>query len=195
MIASFNRIKSLTPEVPMVQEMMELSSLLEVQGEHVRLVGEDAKKWVLPDAKRSSFPPTVYTATTTTTTTTNTSAIDSNSMSGELAATPTSEAVPVLDSSAASTAESEYMELPDELKLGEFTEQSKFPYLHDPNGVKDALMKKTSTSTSTNTQSQAPSSVVSVVGENGDESSSRLEASTPGTSVVGEVGEDDKAEK
>lgn len=57
MIASFNRIKSLTPEVPLVKEMMELSSLLEVQGEHVRITGEDAKKWVLPDAKASPFPP------------------------------------------------------------------------------------------------------------------------------------------
>jgi hypothetical protein len=57
MIASFNRIKSLTPEVPLVKEMMELSSLLEVQGEHVRITGEDAKKWVLPDAKPSPFPP------------------------------------------------------------------------------------------------------------------------------------------
>jgi hypothetical protein len=64
MIASFNRIKSLTPEVPLVKEMMELSSLLEVQGEHVRITGEDAKKWVLPDAKPSPFPPSTSTSIT-----------------------------------------------------------------------------------------------------------------------------------
>jgi la-related protein 1 len=59
MIASFNRIKNITPEVSLVKEMMELSSLLEVQGDHVRIRGEDSKKWVLPDAKPSPFPPTV----------------------------------------------------------------------------------------------------------------------------------------
>jgi hypothetical protein len=67
MIASFNRIKSLTPEVPLVKEMMELSSLLEVQGEHVRIAGEDAKKWVLPNAQPSPFPPSTYISTATTT--------------------------------------------------------------------------------------------------------------------------------
>jgi len=67
MIASFNRIKSLTPDVPLVKEMMQLSSLLEVQGDHVRIAGEQAKKWVLPHAKASPFPPSEYTPTPATT--------------------------------------------------------------------------------------------------------------------------------
>lgn len=55
MIASFNRIKSLTPDVAIVREVMEMSSLLEVKGDKVRLGGGEAKRWVLPDAKPSSL--------------------------------------------------------------------------------------------------------------------------------------------
>ncbi|WVR04603.1 hypothetical protein IAU60_001613 [Kwoniella sp. DSM 27419] len=57
MIASFNRVKSLTPEVAVVKECMLLSSLLEVREDKVRLAGEDAHRWVLPDAKPSSLGP------------------------------------------------------------------------------------------------------------------------------------------
>lgn len=53
MIASFNRIKSLTPYAAIVREVMVLSSLLEVSGDKVRLAGGEAKRWVLPDAKPS----------------------------------------------------------------------------------------------------------------------------------------------
>lgn len=55
MIASFNRIKSLTPDVAIVREVMEMSSLLEVKGDKVRLGGGEAKRWVLPDAKPSNM--------------------------------------------------------------------------------------------------------------------------------------------
>jgi la-related protein 1 len=55
MIASFNRIKSLTPDVPTVCEVMLLSSLLEVREDKVRLAGAEAKRWVLPDAKPSPW--------------------------------------------------------------------------------------------------------------------------------------------
>lgn len=57
MIASFNRLKSLTPDVAMVKEVMELSSLLEVRDEKVRLSAADFRRWILPDAKASIFPP------------------------------------------------------------------------------------------------------------------------------------------
>ncbi|KAL7419018.1 hypothetical protein Q5752_006703 [Cryptotrichosporon argae] len=55
MIASFNRIKSLTPEVAIIREVMGFSSLLEIREDKVRLAGADGKKWVLPDAKPSKF--------------------------------------------------------------------------------------------------------------------------------------------
>ncbi|WWC86931.1 uncharacterized protein L201_001811 [Kwoniella dendrophila CBS 6074] len=56
MIASFNRVKSLTPDVSIVKECMVLSSLLEVREESVRLAGQDGSRWVLPDAKTSKSP-------------------------------------------------------------------------------------------------------------------------------------------
>ena len=57
MISSFNRLRSLTPEVPVVKEVMLLSSLLEVRENKVRIAGPDSKRWVLPGAKISVFPP------------------------------------------------------------------------------------------------------------------------------------------
>jgi len=57
MIASFNRIKSLTPDVALVKEVMLLSNLLEVRDEKVRLARGESKRWVLPDAKPSTFTP------------------------------------------------------------------------------------------------------------------------------------------
>ncbi|KAK4685331.1 la-related protein 1, partial [Tremellales sp. Uapishka_1] len=56
-IASFNRVKSLTPDPALVKEVMLLSSLLEVRDEKVRLSGPDSRKWVLPDAKKCAFGP------------------------------------------------------------------------------------------------------------------------------------------
>lgn len=57
MIASFNRLRSLTPEVSMVKEVMELSTMLEVREDKVRLAGQESKRWVLPNAPISTFPP------------------------------------------------------------------------------------------------------------------------------------------
>jgi la-related protein 1 len=56
MIASFNRIKSLTPDVAVVEEVMEISSLLELKDGMVRLAGDEAAlRWVLPGARPSKF--------------------------------------------------------------------------------------------------------------------------------------------
>lgn len=55
MIASFNRLKSLTPDIAIIKEVMLLSSLLEVHEDSVRLAGNESRRWVLPDAKPSKF--------------------------------------------------------------------------------------------------------------------------------------------
>jgi la-related protein 1 len=55
MIASFNRIKSLTPDVAIVREVMEMSILLEVKEDMVRLAGDEGMRWVLPDAPPCKF--------------------------------------------------------------------------------------------------------------------------------------------
>ena len=125
MIASFNRIKSLTPEVPLVKEMMELSSLLEVQGEHVRIRGEDAKKWVLPDAKSSPFPPSTSTSITPATASVSDTLDDSMSLE---------------DSTAVSVAESGISVNPEnafDMKDMGFGTELKY----QPDEVKAALMK------------------------------------------------------
>ncbi|BEI86548.1 hypothetical protein CcaverHIS002_0608350 [Cutaneotrichosporon cavernicola] len=51
MIASFNRIKTLTADVAIVTEVMGLSDLLELDGERVRLGNSEWRRWVLPDAQ------------------------------------------------------------------------------------------------------------------------------------------------
>jgi la-related protein 1 len=55
MISSFNRVKSLTPDISIVREMMLLSSILEVKDDSVRLAGGEARRWVLPDARISTI--------------------------------------------------------------------------------------------------------------------------------------------
>jgi hypothetical protein len=47
----------------MVKEVMRLSGMLEVRDDKVRLAGAEAKRWVLPDAKTSTFPPDPITDT------------------------------------------------------------------------------------------------------------------------------------
>ncbi len=54
MIASFNRIKTLTADVAVVKEVMGQSSLLELEADRVRLGGGEWQRWVLPDAKPSN---------------------------------------------------------------------------------------------------------------------------------------------
>lgn len=56
-IASFNRVRSFTPELAVVREVMLLSSLLEVREDKVRLARGQSKLWVLPNAKPSPFGP------------------------------------------------------------------------------------------------------------------------------------------
>jgi len=57
MVSSFNRVKSLTPDNNIIREVMTLSSLLEVREEKVRLANGESKRWVLPDARISTFDP------------------------------------------------------------------------------------------------------------------------------------------
>jgi la-related protein 1 len=57
MIASFNRVKSLTLDTNIIREVLTLSSLLEVRDEKVRLANGESKRWVLPDAKQSTLSP------------------------------------------------------------------------------------------------------------------------------------------
>jgi la-related protein 1 len=57
MIASFNRVRSLTPDVDVVRDVMEMSVYLDVRKDKVRLANGEAKRWVLPDAKVSIFAP------------------------------------------------------------------------------------------------------------------------------------------
>lgn len=174
MIASFNRIKSLTPEVSMVKEMMELSSILEVHEDHVRLRGSGVKKWILPTAKPSTFPPISDESTPS-------------------LATPSSESM-ALDGTSVATASQageepllESVEILDGMGLDAGFGAD---YQHKPGGVADALMKNN------NSSSNNASSSASVL--NGEEESVKPEESTPGTSVVGEGGEagdEDKADR
>lgn len=54
MISSFNRLKSLGADVDMVKQVAEMSSIIEVADEYIRLAHGQWKQWVLPDAKPSS---------------------------------------------------------------------------------------------------------------------------------------------
>ena len=56
MIASFNRVRTLTTDLSIIKEVMELSAILEVRDDKVRLSGGAAKQWVLPDARPSTLP-------------------------------------------------------------------------------------------------------------------------------------------
>ena len=57
MISSFNRIRNLTTDVALVKEVMQLSTLLEVREDKVRLAFGESKRWVLPEAAQSTVPP------------------------------------------------------------------------------------------------------------------------------------------
>lgn len=57
MVASFNRVKSLTPDLAIIKEVMSLSDLLEIREDKVRLARGESKRWVLPDAKPCPFGP------------------------------------------------------------------------------------------------------------------------------------------
>lgn len=54
LIASFNRIRQLTPDVQLVTDVLSLSSLVDVSGHHVRLGKGLWKNFVLPNAQQSA---------------------------------------------------------------------------------------------------------------------------------------------
>lgn len=53
LIATFNRVKSLTSDLAIVREMMDLSSIFEVRGDKVRLSNRGWEQWTLPGAVKS----------------------------------------------------------------------------------------------------------------------------------------------
>jgi len=54
LLASFNRIRQLTPEPHMVREVLALSSVAEVSGEWVRMGGSQWTQFVLPPSTPSA---------------------------------------------------------------------------------------------------------------------------------------------
>ena len=54
LIASFNRVRQLTPDAQLVKEVLGISSLVEVRGNHVRLANQQWANYVLPGAAEST---------------------------------------------------------------------------------------------------------------------------------------------
>ncbi|KAJ2915136.1 hypothetical protein MD484_g5277, partial [Candolleomyces efflorescens] len=54
LIASFNRVRRLTPEINLVRDVLFLSSMVQVRDDHVRMGGWE--RFVLPDAAESNVP-------------------------------------------------------------------------------------------------------------------------------------------
>lgn len=63
MIASFNRIRQVTTDEDLVQEVAQLSHILEVRDKKMRL-RDNWQMWVFPNAKPSIFPETENTSAT-----------------------------------------------------------------------------------------------------------------------------------
>lgn len=63
MIASFNRIRQVTTDEDLVQEVAQLSQLLEVRDKKMRL-RDNWQMWVFPNAKPSVFPEAETTSAT-----------------------------------------------------------------------------------------------------------------------------------
>lgn len=58
-IASFNRVKTLTPDIRLVKDVLTLSSIVEVRDDYwVRMGGYQWQQFLLPDAPRSAVEPT-----------------------------------------------------------------------------------------------------------------------------------------
>ena len=53
LIANFNRVKQLTQDSQLVRDVLEISSLVELRGEHVRLSNGQWENYVLPSAAPS----------------------------------------------------------------------------------------------------------------------------------------------
>lgn len=54
LIASFNRVRQLTPDAQLVKEVLGISSLVEVRDNHVRLANQQWANYVLPGAAEST---------------------------------------------------------------------------------------------------------------------------------------------
>lgn len=54
-LASFKRVRKLTPDPALVREVLALSALVEVRDDHVRMSGSQWVQFVLPDARPSAF--------------------------------------------------------------------------------------------------------------------------------------------
>ena len=63
LLASFNRIRQLTPEPQLVREVLTLSSVAEVSGDWVRMGGNQWAPFVLPPPTPSAHQHTPETAT------------------------------------------------------------------------------------------------------------------------------------
>lgn len=63
LLASFNRIRQLTPDPPLVREVLALSSVAEVSGDWVRMGNNQWAPFVLPPSTPSAHQPTPETAT------------------------------------------------------------------------------------------------------------------------------------
>lgn len=62
LLASFNRIRQLTPEPQLVREVLALSSVAEVSGDWVRMGGNQWTQFVLPPPTPSGHQPIPETA-------------------------------------------------------------------------------------------------------------------------------------
>ncbi|KAA1473060.1 winged helix DNA-binding domain-containing protein, partial [Dentipellis sp. KUC8613] len=54
LLASFRRVRQLTPDAALVHEVLLLSTIVEVIGEHVRMGSGEWRQFVLPDAPAST---------------------------------------------------------------------------------------------------------------------------------------------
>lgn len=54
LLASFNRVRSTTQDYHLVKDVLSLSAIVEVRGDHVRMGGGQWERYVLPDAPVSA---------------------------------------------------------------------------------------------------------------------------------------------
>jgi la-related protein 1 len=65
LLASFNRIRQLTPDPQLVRDVLTLSSVVEVSGDWTRMTGNQWAQFVLPPPTPSAHQPTPPETTTT----------------------------------------------------------------------------------------------------------------------------------
>ena len=54
LLASFNRVRQLTPDPQLVRDVLALSQIVEMRDDHVRMAGGEWAQFVLPDAPVST---------------------------------------------------------------------------------------------------------------------------------------------